>query len=270
MVAADDAPAPPAETFWEVGIGPGVARIPNYVGSDHTRTWTIPIPYIVVDSPHITIDRGVLSGILPLTGRLRLDLSLSGAPPVRGGDDHAREGMSELDGVVEIGPSLDFDLYRRTGAGWPTPDSDRVSLELPVRSAFAIDFDHFERIGWIVNPLIEYQMKRPLALGRLTFTLNTGPLFQSQQYNAYFYEVRDRDARPGRPAYDADAGYAGWRIAGGAGVRWRDFWFGAFARYINIRGADFDGSPLVKSDHYLAVGCGVAWVFAGTHLGGGD
>jgi outer membrane scaffolding protein for murein synthesis (MipA/OmpV family) len=259
-MAADEAPAGERSDrpFWEVGIGAGVVSFPDYVGSDRRRLWAVPVPYVLYESRFLTVDRGVLSGVLDLTDRLRVDLSLSGSLPVNSDDNHARDGMSDLDAIGEIGPSIKYDVHRDDAL------TRRITLELPVRSAFAVDLEQVEQVGWIVNPLVEYRQKWPLLDGKLSLRANTGPVFGSERYHAYFYRVRRRDERPGRPAYDAEAGYGGWRISGGLGWRWRDFWFGAFGRYINIEGATFDDSPLVRSRHYLAGGLGAAWIFAGS------
>jgi hypothetical protein len=40
------------------------------------------------------------------------------------------------------------------------------------------------------------------------------------------------------------------------------FWFGAFARYDEPSGAVFANSPLMRTDHSVMAGFGLAWVFA--------
>lgn len=218
----------------------------------------LPIPYILYESRYLTVDRGILSGVLDLTERLRVDLSLSGSLPVGSDDNQAREGMSDLDAIGEIGPSMKYDVYRNDALG------RRLTLELPVRAAFAFDLEQVEQVGWIANPLAEFRQTWPVADGSIKLRVNTGPMFGSERYHAYFYQVRDRDERPGRASYDADAGYGGWRVSGSIGWRWRDLWFGMFGRTITIEGATFDDSPLVRSRHYLAGGLGAVWVFAGS------
>jgi hypothetical protein len=78
----------------------------------------------------------------------------------------------------------------------------------------------------------------------------------------YFYEVRPRFARSGRPAFDADAGYLGTRLQGSyrvalserlsvvAGGRLEGFW-----------GATNDDSPLFKENVNVAVLGGFSYAF---------
>ena len=49
--AADELP------LWEVGGGAGVLSLPHYRGSDKSRTWLLPIPYIVYRGQIFKADR---------------------------------------------------------------------------------------------------------------------------------------------------------------------------------------------------------------------
>jgi MipA family protein len=244
------------KTFWELGIGMSGISFPDYVGSDQRRNWPLPFPYVVYQGKRINVDQGTVSGILPLTNRLSLDISAGGALPVDSRHNKAREGMDDLDAIVEVGPSLKYDIYRSSD------DHRRLILDLPLRAATAVAFDHVAYEGLISSPSVEYRMEQPADDGRWVFRAATGPLFSDGQYNSYFYAVGRDDATSRRRAFDTDGGYGGWRIAGGVARRWDQFWFGGFVRYINISGAVFENSPLVKTNSYLIGGVGVAWVFA--------
>lgn len=257
-VEAGDSPDGDARdrNTWAIGIGAGVVSFPDYVGSDERRVWPLPLPFLRYDSRHLKVERGGLSGVLDLTDRTHLTLSFGGSLPVSSSDNEAREDMDDLSPIGEIGPSLIYDIVRE-------PDgANRLTLEFAIRSAIAVDLIDVQQVGWIATPLIEYQRQQPLADGQLKFSANTGPIFNSERYNSYFYRVSDRDERPDRPTYDADAGYGGWRLSGSASWRWHDFWFGVFARYINLNGAKFENSPLTRTSHYLMGGVGFAWIFA--------
>lgn len=255
---AGDIPGNTAEdkTTWAVGFGAGFVSFPDYVGSDERRLWPLPLPFVRYDSRHFKVERGGLSGVLDLTDRTHLTVSFGGSLPVSSSDNKAREGMEDLSPIAEIGPTLIYDIFYEPGG------THRLTLEFPLRSAVAVDLSDVQQVGWIANPLIEYQRQQPLADGQLKFRANTGPLFNSERYSSYFYRVSDRDERPDRPAYDADAGYGGWRVSGSVSWRWHDFWFGVFARYINLNGAEFENSPLTRTRHYLMGGVGFAWIFA--------
>jgi MipA family protein len=244
------------ESYWELGIGLSGISFPDYVGSNERRYYPLPFPYVVYESKRVTVEQGTVSGALPLTDRLRLDLSAGGALPVESDENRARRGMADLDAIGEIGPSLKYEFYRSESG------RQRLTADLPVRSAIAVDIDSVGYVGLLSTPNVEYRLEEPIDDGRWTFRASTGPVFADGQYNNYFYGVRSRDARADRPTYHADAGYGGWRLSGGFSRRWDDFWFGGFVRYINLNGATFENSPLVKTNSYLIGGMGIAWVFA--------
>lgn len=245
---------------WALGIGGTVISLPDYVGSDRRQLWRWPLPYVYYESRHVTIDRGIVTGGVALSERTRLSLSVGGSLPVDGEDNETRAGMADLDAIIEVGPALKYQAFA-------SADRARtLSIELPVRSAIAVALDDVRHAGWLANPLVEYRSKHfdgdTSDGGQLTFQANTGPLLVSEAYAAYFYGVPAADARPGRAAYDADAGYGGWRVSLGLSRRWGDFWFGGFVRYINLDGAAFADSPLVRTSHYLVGGLASAWIFA--------
>jgi outer membrane scaffolding protein for murein synthesis (MipA/OmpV family) len=248
--------AAPGGPRWALGMGAGVAYLPDYVGADEGRVLPLPIPYVEYESRYFQADRSGLAGVLPLRDDLRLEVSIGGALPVNSDDNDARKGMPDLSWIGEMGPVL---KYR----AWEADEgANRITLEVPVRAAFAVGWGEIEHIGWTSSPAVEYRHQTGLRGGRLRATTTLGPLFNSGRYDAYFYEVKERYARPGRPEHHTDAGYAGARAGLGLSYRIGDWWFGAFTRYINLRGAVFEDSPLVRTNHYLSAGIGTAWIFA--------
>lgn len=243
-------------SLWELGIGVGAINFPAYLGSDERSNWLLPVPYVIYRSKWFDVDREQASSELLTLGRMRLRLSLSGSIPGDSDDNDDREGMPGLDPVAELGPSLQFELYR-------TEDNeDRLLLDLPVRAAFALDLDSTRHIGWVSTPMLRYQRKRPRGDAAWTFNAAAGPVFADQRYYRYFYAVEPRFATPDRPEFATDAGFGGWRLALGISYRSGDFWYGGFVRYFNLDDAQFVDSPLVKTTHSLIAGVGIAWIFA--------
>ena len=244
--------------FWELGVGISALSFPDYSGSDQRNLWLLPFPYFVYRSERFIVDRNSASGEILETKRLRLTLSLSGSIPVDSDDNQARKGMPDLDPVIELGPSLQYEVYASAAR------QDRLLIELPLRSAFAVDWKTIRHIGWISNPNVQYQKnwKRRDNIWKLTAT--SGPLFGDRRYHHYFFGVDRRFATPERPIFEASGGYGGWRFSVGFSHRKGRLWYGGFIRYINLSGANVDDSPLVKSKHSLIGGLGVAWIFAGS------
>jgi outer membrane scaffolding protein for murein synthesis (MipA/OmpV family) len=77
--------------------------------------------------------------------------------------------------------------------------------------------------------------------------------------NRYYYQVDPADATSNRPAYDADAGYAGTRFRSSIYHRDRSKLISFYAVYDNVQGAVFQNSPLVQQDGGLTIGFVVTW-----------
>lgn len=239
---------------WEAGLGLGVLQAPDYRGADERTTYVLPVPYLFYRSGALSVDREGLRGRLAKTRSIGVYVSVAASIPVNSGHNLARAGMPDLDPAVEIGPSLFIPLAsKRDGRR-------RWSLSLPVRGVVVGNFHHVEGIGWIVAPQLDLRL-RPLDR-RWETTFSFGPMFASQRYHDYYYQVDPVYATSARPAYDAHGGYSGSRFSVTLSRRNGNLWMGLFARYDDLRHAAFVDSPLVKRTDSFMVGGGVAYVFA--------
>lgn len=246
-VAGADEPLP----LWELGVGLYGLSLPAYRGSEQREAYLLPFPYLQYRGERLRWDRE--GGRLRVLGahRARLDLSLAASPPSDNEHDGPRQGMPDLDPTVELGLQLEL-LLHQDPLGRHT-----WTLSSPLRKAVALDGRHVQSLGWVWAPYMEYEHR-----GTWKTTVSVGPMFASEPYHAYFYQVHPTQVASGRPAYDAEAGYSGSRLTVGVSRRLGRYWLGAFARYDNLSGATFADSPLVETEHSLMIGAGVAWVFA--------
>jgi outer membrane scaffolding protein for murein synthesis (MipA/OmpV family) len=218
---------------WELGLGLAGLTVPDYRGSDKQRGYLLPLPYVQYRGEIFRIDREGAHGRLFDSERVRLELSVAAGPPARDGNNGARQDMPDIDPTVEAGPSLEIYLTR-----------DRTwQLQLPWRAVVATDLAHAEGIGWVFAPSLNYRTRNGNGWGG---GVAVGPLYASEEYHDYYYEVTPVFATATRPAYDAPGGYSGSRVTLSASRRFPDFWVGAFARYDALSGAAFEDSPLVK------------------------
>lgn len=245
--ARADKPLP----LWELGIGAYGLSLPAYRGAEQRQAYLLPFPYLQYRGDRLRWDReGGRLRVLG-AGRARLDFSLGASPPSDTDTDGPRRGMPDLDPTVELGLQLEL-LLRDDPTGrhiW--------TAVAPVRKVIAVQTDGLESLGWIFTPYLQYQHR-----GRWKTTVSAGPIFATEPYHDYFYQVDANHVTPARPMYDAEAGYSGSRVTLGVSRRVGRYWIGAFARYDYLGGAAFADSPLVETDHSLMFGAGVAWVFA--------
>ncbi len=249
-------PAPAAahdEPLWEAGIGVAALRFPDYRGSSHARTYALPTPYFVYRGEFLKADRQGLRGVLFNDERFDVSLSVGASLPVRSYDGGVRQGMPELKPAVEAGPLASFTLWRS--------QDRRVKLDarMPLRAAVTVE-SHPRFIGGQIFPHLNVDVYEPAGAAGWRLGALAGPMFTDARYNRYFYEVPAAFATAERAAYTPGGGYAGIQFLAALSKRYPRFWVGAFARYDTLRGAVFEGSPLVTSTHYVAAGIGVSWI----------
>jgi outer membrane scaffolding protein for murein synthesis (MipA/OmpV family) len=242
------------QTEWELGAGVSVFNVPLYPGSSQEDSYIFPYPYLLYRSERLEIENGV-DLTLFRSDRLRFNLSADLGVPVNSSDSDARKGMPDLDLVVQIGPSLEYTL----AGGRFKPSHTR--FELPLRAAIATDIDEIDSVGWIIEPRLSYETRRPYKTG-FANNVSLGFRFASEELHGYYYDVATEYVTAERPAFHSDGGYGGFFADYIANWRTHDFIFWSFVRYQNLDGAEFDNSPLVEQTDYLLFGGGVTWLFA--------
>ena len=240
--------------LWEAGAGVGVLVLPDYRGSDESHAYVLPYPYVIYRGDFFKADReGVRAEFLD-NDRIKLEVTVGASQPVRSSNNQARQGMPDLNGSFEVGPSLAINLLR-------SPDrAQRLDLRLPVSTGVTLG-GGFRGIGWQTSPRLNLDVNDPLGFTGWNLGLAAGPVFQSRKRDAYFYDVPGDYVRPGRPAYRSSGGYAGSQVLGALSKRYERVWVGAYARADTLKGASFDDSPLARRRTVFSAGIGVAYVF---------
>ena len=143
---------------WELGAGVAGLMLPDYRGSDEVRSYLLPVPYIIYRLEWVKVDRTGVKSILLNWEWAEVNLSLSATPPVRSKNNRAREGMSDLKPMVELGPSLDIHLWRS--------DDRRFKLDVrtPVRAAFTVESHPRDAGLSLAHPESRYRRHRRAAV----------------------------------------------------------------------------------------------------------
>jgi outer membrane scaffolding protein for murein synthesis (MipA/OmpV family) len=249
-------PATPAlaeqKPLWEAGAGITALDFPHYRGANERKAWVLPFPYFVYRGDFLQVDERRMRGVFFRGDDVDLDFSANGAVPVESSENEARRGMPDLDGTVEIGPSLNF---------FPLRSGDRKShleLRLPLRAVIATDFSRFRAAGWVFQPNLNFDIHN--VFGGWKFGLQGGVVFSDRRYHQYYYAVQPEFATPSRPAFSAPGGYTGTQITAALSKRYPRFWVGGFARWDRLNGSAFEDSPLVKQKQNFTAGFAVAWI----------
>ena len=253
VTAAPTADAASQRPLWELGLGVAALRLPDYRGADQSRSYALPLPYVVYRGRWLKADREGARALLLDTERVKVDVSVAASTPTRSSENTARDGMPNLPGTAEIGPNLNLTLAGTRHGPY------RIDLRLPLRAAVSI-----ERSPRLVGTTFSPHLNLDLVdlVGGWNLGLQAGPLFADRRYHEHFYSVDAAYATAARPAYAAHGGFGGWNALAATSRRFGPMWVGAFVRYDNLRGAAFEPSPLVRRASALTLGFGVSWVLA--------
>lgn len=245
------------KTQWELGAGVSALDFQLYPGSRQTKTYVLPLPYFTLRSKYLEIDRGI-RGLLPSDSDWYLDISADFGLPVDSDDSLARTDMSDLDAIIQLGPSLEYSLHGGRN------QAKEFRLELPLRTAISLNSDHLSNEGWLLEPRLVYENRRTGRSG-LFAKVRAGLRFATQDYHAYYYDVAPEFVTPQRSLFESEKGYSGFVLDLRASWRQDDIVFWGMVRHLNLNNAVFEDSPLVEDNKYYFVAIGVTWVLAGNH-----
>lgn len=247
-------PAMPAGSNWELGVGVGSVRYPVYDGAAESRYLTVPFPYIVYHTPHLSVTNNRVRGIVLASSNWSLDVDFSGQPYVQSDRTRERTGMPDLQWLGEVGPALRY-------MAWESASQlTELDLVLPVRAAVSAQGLTLHHRGAVIAPRLELDHDLSDDPQRLDWDVSLTAVFDDKGYDQYYYGVAPPFASAARPAYDAPGGYAGYRAELGFTLHRDDFVYGAFIKYTSLKGAAFLDSPLVARSDGLSLGVSIAWI----------
>lgn len=241
--------------LWEIGLGGGILRIPDYRGSDEARAYPFPFLIPFYRGTVWRSDEEGIRGELVKTRQIRLDFSLDGNVPVDAKKNKARRDMDTLDPTLQIGPALNIKLWHDYLL------QQSLIAFLPVRGVFAVDLStgKMHSTGYTFSPQFTYYRKVDFLNGKWRFGLSAGLEYGTETFHDYYYQVDQQDASSDRPAYDARGGFGGYRSNLTFHRRFNNKWISLFARYDNLTGAVMENSPLVRTNSGLTFGFLVTW-----------
>jgi len=229
----------------ELELGAGVVHQSYYTGTTQTREIFFPIVKPIYRGKFFKSDEKGLRAELFKNGRVQLDVSADLNLAIDSDEIELREGLDDIDNIVQFGPSLEI-LLNET-------DDSQLFFNVPVRGVFEIG-DDFEASGFTVSPNLYYRKKFETLESQWELGVSVGPQFGTEDFHDIYYGVGEEFATATRNAYDAESGYSGARAQVSLKAKKGDNTVLLFLRYDNIEGAVFDDSPLVETDENLTVG----------------
>lgn len=244
-------------SLWELGVGGGTVDVANYPSSSQRNVVSTALPYAVYRGDIFRIgDGNGVRAVVVDKKDLEVGLSFGGAFSADSEDGTVREGMPELDFLLEVGPQA---IYRIKDYAFKNGGNARLNARLQVRAAFSTDFSGIDNRGFVLNPVLTYQQRGRL-FENTALSTSIGLVFATERFHDYFYEVPDQFITDQRTAYDAKGGYLGTRLAINISFPITDTIRGFAGLGAQIHsGSVNEDSPLYEKDITYSAGLGFVW-----------
>lgn len=244
--------------LWEVGIYAFGVSQQAYPGALERVERALVLPRFRYRGEYLRIEGGSAGLRAIKTPEFEVDIGFAGALGSGSDDIAIRRDMPKLGTMVEFGPRLRWNLAR-------SQDGTRIKAELPLRGVYDISHS-FANKGVALEP--ELRWEQP-SLDSWSYSAGVGALLGNRKLNDTYFGVAPGFARPGRPAYAANAGLVTLRVTAGAS-RWLtpDWILFGFARIDSMSAATNRDSPLVTRKTGASIGFGVkyTWLRSEKHV----
>ncbi len=241
---------------YEMGMGGIGLNLPDYPGSSNNRFRAVPFPYYIYRGKYFRSDDEGTRARLLSSPFHELGMSFGFNFPVNSGDSPARQGMPDLDALMEIGPRLLFRFLK-------SAPNHRLNFSVSARAVFSskFSFDNLLRHeGYTIIPQINYWYRWRESKTTLFSSLSFD--FGTAKYNRYFFNVPEAYATAERSAYLAKSGLVETSLALGVGQEINEdlFVFGG-GSWRNLDWASNQQSPLVEKTNNVGFILGFVWTF---------
>jgi len=244
---------------WAFGVGLGYVAGHDYPASANKNRRLIGLPFFVYRGPVLRVGDGGVGAVAIEKPRFRFDMSVSASLNANSADNELRQGMPDLDYLLELGPRLVARLYKSESAAGATTE---VNVSLKTRAVLATDFRQLDHTGWVWGGSLTAR-RGNLFGSRWTAFASLSTLWGSKRIQAYFYDVPDAFATENRQSFTARSGYLGSRVFTGAAAtfdkRLRVFAGLQFGLYA---GAANRASPLFESTESIGAAIGIVYTIA--------
>lgn len=185
--------------LWEYGFGIASFRAPHYPGSSQKQTRTLGLPYLIYRGNKVKADEDGLRSEFFKNKKWKLDVSFGAAFPAKAKDNKAREGMSNLDFLVEVGPRIRYFFIKE-------PKKQKLSINSQFRAVLSTTFIQWTHRGFVFHPVLSYS-KESIFESNFNFMVRMGSIWGTEKITDYFYQVDPKDVTATRSQFDAKAGF---------------------------------------------------------------
>ena len=241
-----------AKPLFEIGVGAFVLDLPYYPGSENNKRVIAPIPIFIYRGDFFRANRdGSMQGRFFNSDKLELNISLNGTFPSNGDDNSARSGMPELDGLIEIGPSIKYYISHNS--------KKSIYLSIPLRYAITSDFRELTSRGVTLGTYISAKFKDIFSVSDY-ISISAGLRYANKQLMDYYYTVDQDYSTATRPTYYAKGGLFKYGISSGFNYNFtKDFWLYGATGYSMYYGTANEDGPLLRRKSTLTFLVSLYW-----------
>ncbi len=241
---------------WEFGLAAAALSAPAYPSSASRSERQFLVPWFVYRGDKVRLQDGGAKLIALENDRVTIDVSVAGSLNANSQDAPLRNGMPDLDYLLEIGPKVDVRLFDQMLAGG---QRRMVSWSTALRAAISTDFQSAKSRGAVLGTQLRYR-HRGLANDKARFSASLTSTWAEESLLDYIYQVDDAFVLPERAAYDASGGYVGTSLSFGFFRELNKQW----SAYLGLSGSIHNGaanrnSPLFERDNTFSIFGGVSW-----------
>ncbi len=242
---------------WEAGVAGGFIDGFDYPASLDPNVVQLALPFFIYRSPLFRFGgRGGASAVALEQPRVKLDLSIGGSLNAESEGNRVREGLPDLDTLLEIGPGLVVRVFDKQ---WASSGRTLITWDSELRGVISTDFRSVDTQGLVASTGLRFRQRNIFGLpvdvlAKLAITAGT------EQLQDYFYQVDTEFATASREPFDAKAGYLETTLFLGAAIRpfpsLRIFAGAATGFFGGAANAD---SPLHETNNTTGFALGIVW-----------
>ena len=250
-----------AKPQWEFGLAAAGLSVPAYPASAVSSERAFLVPWFIYRGDKVRLQDGGLKLIALENRRVTVDVSISGSLNANSEDTPLRQGMPDLDYLLELGPKIDVRLWESESAASTdgVKGVGRINWSTALRLAVSTDFKSIRSRGPVLGTELRY--KRDGLFGRQSFlSASASAYVVGEKLMDYFYQVDPAFVTEQRAVFDAKAGYIGSGLTLGLGHQFNKDVSG----FIGVRlalhgGAENSDSPLFEDNTNTGIFGGVSW-----------
>lgn len=238
----------------QLGLGAGYGIVPHYPASNQSSSKSIVLPIIIYRGDILKSDQeeGTRAELFR-SSELDINLSFGARFSNDSKDNIARTGMPNLNYILEIGPSLNYKIFRER-------HKKLLTFQVPLRFTTETDFKKYNYLGLVFQPEIKFQMFN-LFVENLKYTSSISFEFFSDRVANYFYEVEPQYANSDRTQYKAQSGFSHVTVGQSVTYDFNQFKVIAGVNFNNYSYSTSKNSPLFKNQNDSSVFTAIAWFF---------